>query len=50
MTDDIELPKLRGREQEALLRKVLSAYDKSAGSLSYVSPVALYLPTDNGVT
>ena len=50
MTDDIELPKLRGREQEALLRKVLSACDKSAGSLSYVSPVALYLPTDNGVT
>ena len=50
MTDESDLPKIRGKEQEALLRKVLSACDKSAGSLLYVSPVALYLPTENGVT
>lgn len=50
MTDEIDLPKLRGKEQEALLRKVLDVCRKSAGGLSYISPASLYLPTENGVT
>ena len=50
MTGDSDLPKIRGREEEVLLRRILSVCDESAGSLSYVSPAALYIPTENGVT
>ena len=50
MTEDTDLPKLRGIEQEEALRKVLVNCCKSAGGLSYVSPSAVYFPTENGVT
>ena len=50
MTDDSLLPKLRGIEEEVLLRKTLAQCHISTGGLSYVSPVSLYLPTNTGVT
>ncbi|MBE6507367.1 MAG: NERD domain-containing protein [Methanocorpusculum parvum] len=50
MTEDPNLPKLRGKEEEARLRRVLLQCHESAGGLSYVSPTAVYFPTENGVT
>lgn len=47
MTEEADLPRLRGREEEAKLRRILAGL---AGSASYAAPTALYLPTPNGVT
>ena len=47
MTEETDLPKLRGREEEMRLRNILAAL---AGGTAYAAPTALYLPTQNGVT
>ena len=47
MTEDADLPKLRGREEEERLRRILASL---ADGSSYAAPSAVYLPTAGGVT
>lgn len=46
---EVDLPTLRGLEEETLLRKKLFSVGKLTGGLFYVSPSSFYLQTSSGI-